>query len=76
MKDLNIPPVPDPDNAPPENGWSTLVYVIGTASVMFVGTLAAGVLVKTTKLSYSNVGHLLATKGKVWEPSRFRNGVQ
>ena len=76
MSEINIPPVTDPENGPPENGWSTLVYVIGSASVVLVGALAAGVVVKTSRLSYANIGHLLLTKGKVWEPSRFRNGLQ
>ena len=76
MAELDIPPVADPDNAPPENGWSTLVYALGSASVLLVGALAVGVVAKTSRLSYANIGHLIVTKGKVWEPSRFRNGLQ
>lgn len=53
--------------------FTTLMFTIGSASVVFVGSLAAMVLKKTAILTCQNLGHAIETKGKVWAPSKFRD---
>lgn len=71
------------DNAAPADSISltstqtkvvtSLAFVIGTASVLAVGTLAGMVLSRTLTLTRMNFSHLIASKGRVWETTPYRN---
>lgn len=76
-----------PDETPPETPLTArdvaktpsgkvlygLFYVVSSATVAAVAALSGLVLVKTGRATLANAGHLISTKGKVWESSQFRN---
>jgi hypothetical protein len=65
--------VTDDDMRPEDHKVLTvLVFTVASASVAVLGTVAAIVLQKTTIITRQNLGHVLETKGKVWNKSKFR----
>lgn len=65
--------VPTSVGTPVPKGMAVAVFVINTLTILGVGALSGVVLTKTARLSVANVGHLVQTKGKIWEDSKYRH---
>lgn len=52
---------------------AAVVYAVGTLSVMALGAVGAAILDRSVRLTVDNLGHVIATKGKIWLPSQFRD---
>lgn len=52
---------------------TSVAFAVGTASVATVSYLSGLVLHHTLRLTTLNLRHLISSKGKVWETTKFRN---